>query len=39
MQPFPTFVYDVSKAAVHHLTLKLAAELADRRKKGSEGAE
>lgn len=33
-QPFPTFAYDVSKAAVHHLTKKLADELADRRKKG-----
>ena len=33
-QPFPTFSYDVSKAAVHHLTRKLADELADRRAKG-----
>ena len=31
---FPTFSYDLSKAAVHHLTLKLADELADRREKG-----
>ena len=30
-QVFPTFSYDVSKAAVHHLTRKLADELADRR--------
>ena len=35
-QVFPTFSYDVSKAAVHHLTLKLADELADRRKNGGE---
>lgn len=27
-QPVPTWSYDVSKAAVHHLTRKLAAELA-----------
>lgn len=33
-QVFPTFSYDVSKAAVHHLTRKLADELADRRGKG-----
>jgi NAD(P)-dependent dehydrogenase (short-subunit alcohol dehydrogenase family) len=33
-QVFPTFSYDVSKAAVHHLTRKLADELADRRSEG-----
>ena len=33
-QVFPTFSYDVSKAAVHHLTRKLADELADRRPTG-----
>lgn len=33
-QVFPTYSYDVSKAAVHHLTRKLADELADRRPKG-----
>ena len=27
-QPVPTWSYDVSKAAVHHLTRKLAAEMA-----------
>jgi len=27
-QPVPTYSYDVSKAAVHHLTRKLSAELA-----------
>ncbi len=27
-QPVPTFAYDASKAAVHHLTRKLASELA-----------
>lgn len=27
-QPFPTYAYDVSKAAVHHLTRKLSSELA-----------
>lgn len=26
-QPVPTYAYDASKAALHHLTLKLAAEL------------
>jgi NAD(P)-dependent dehydrogenase (short-subunit alcohol dehydrogenase family) len=30
-QPFPTFFYDASKAAVHHLTRKLADELASKR--------
>lgn len=35
-QVFPTFSYDVSKAAVHHLTKKLADELADRRTFGGE---
>ena len=35
-QVFPTFSYDVSKAAVHHLTRKLADELADRRASGGE---
>ena len=29
-QPVPTFSYDVSKAAVHALTKKLATELAPR---------
>lgn len=29
-QPFPTYSYDVSKAAVHHLTKKLSSELAPR---------
>lgn len=29
-QPFPTYAYDTSKAAVHSLTRKLAAELARR---------
>ena len=33
-QVFPTFSYDVSKAAVHHLTKKLADELSDRRSEG-----
>lgn len=35
-QVFPTFSYDVSKAAVHHLTRKMAAELADRQENGGE---
>ena len=35
-QVFPTFSYDVSKAAVHHLTKKLADELSDRRASGGE---
>jgi len=30
-QPIPTFAYDTSKAAVHHLTRKLASELASKR--------
>lgn len=30
-QAWPTYAYDASKAAVHHLTLKLAGELAPRR--------
>ena len=33
-QPFPTWSYDISKAAVHHLTLKMAAAFADRRAQG-----
>ena len=33
-QSFPTFAYDASKAAVHHLTVKLAGSLADRRANG-----
>lgn len=33
-QVFPTFSYDASKAAAHHLTKKLADELADRRAEG-----
>ena len=33
-QPFPTFAYDCSKAALHHLSRKLADELADRTAKG-----
>lgn len=31
IQLFPTIAYDVSKAAVHHLTRKLAGELSDRK--------
>ena len=28
-QPIPTYAYDTSKAAVHHLSRKLATELAN----------
>ncbi len=33
-QAFPTWSYDISKAAVHHLTLKMARTFADRRAAG-----
>jgi NAD(P)-dependent dehydrogenase (short-subunit alcohol dehydrogenase family) len=36
-QPFPTYAYDASKAAVHSLTVKLAGELADRGAAGGHG--
>lgn len=35
-QAAPTWGYDASKAALHHLALKLASDLADRRKEGGD---